>query len=180
MVNSYSNLKYQDDLGFKNKFLRGVWGLVWFFFARANPRIGFNCWRIFILRLFGAKIGKGCKVAASCRVWAPWNLKMGDFSVLGDDVDCYCMNIIEIGSKVAVSQGAYDITSLRRPLITKPIKICDHAWICSRAVVYPGVTIHEGAVVAAAAVVIKDVQCWSIVGGNPAIFIKRRTIRVNV
>ncbi len=182
-MSDFKDLKYEDRLSLRSKLLRLVWNFVWFTFARTNPRIGFNAWRLALLRFFGAKIGRGCKISPSCRIWAPWNLEMGEFSVLGDDVDCYSMNKIKIGSKVAVSQGAYlctgshDISSLKRPLITKPIQINDHAWVCARATVYPGVNIGEGAVVAAGAVVIKNVPAWIIVGGNPAFKIKDRVLQ---
>ncbi|WP_404308820.1 putative colanic acid biosynthesis acetyltransferase [Neorhodopirellula lusitana] len=107
---------------------------------------------------------------------------MGDFSVLGDEVDCYTMNDITIGSKVAVSQraflctGSHDVSSLLRPLITAPISIENHAWVAAQAFVGPGVTIGEGAVVGACAGVFKDVAPWHIVGGNPAAFLKTRKI----
>jgi putative colanic acid biosynthesis acetyltransferase WcaF len=92
------------------------------------------------------------------------------------------MDKIKIGSKVAISQrsflctGSHDISSLTRPLITKPIIIHDHSWICSEAFIGPGVTISEGAVVAARSVVTKDVKEYEVVGGSPAKFIKIRVL----
>ena len=135
------------------------------------------------MKLFGATIGRGSRVLPSCFVWAPWKLTMGEFSVLAEGVECYSMDEIIIGSKVAVSQrsfictGSHDISSLKRPLVTKPIVINDHAWICSEAFVSPGVTIGEGAVVAARSVVIKNIESWTVVGGNPSKFIKNRVIK---
>ena len=61
-------------------------------------------------------------------------------------------------------------------MVTKPITICDNVWVATGAVVLPGVTIGEGAVVGAGAVVTKDVEPWTVEGGNPARFIKRRTL----
>lgn len=55
---------------------------------------------------------------------------------------------------------------------SQPIKICDHAWIGMRSIVLKGVTIGEGAIVAAGSVVTSDVPAWTIVGGNPARAIK--------
>ncbi len=107
---------------------------------------------------------------------------MGDYSVLGDQVDCYCMNRITIGSKVAVSQraflctGSHDVTSLRRPLTTAPIVLENHVWVAAQAFVGPGVTIGEGAVVAACACVVRDVDPWVIAGGNPAVRLKERVL----
>lgn len=181
-MSDFSQYKYVDTLPKSEKLLRFFWNIIWLFFFRCTPRWALNSWRIFLLRTFGASIGQGCKVAPSCFVWAPWNLVMGDFSVLGDGVDCYTMNKITIGSKVAVSQraflctGSHDISSYRRPLVTKPIIIKDHVWVCAEAFVGPGVTIHSCAVAAARAVVINDIPELHVVGGNPAKTIKIRTI----
>ena len=176
-------LKYVDTLSKKEKLLRFFWNLVWVFFFRTTPRWCLNGWRIYLLKLFGAKIGRGSRVLPSCFVWAPWKLTMGEFSVLAEDVECYTMDHITIGSKVAVSQrsflctGSHDITSLKRPLVTKPIVIQDHAWVCSEAFIGPGVTVFTGAVIAARAAVFKDVKEWMVVGGNPAQEIKKREIK---
>jgi len=181
-VSDFKQYQYEDKLSKQSKILRLLWNIVWFALFRTNPRWLLNFWRISLLRLFGAKIGVGCKVAPTCFVWAPWNLEMGDYSVLGDDVDCYTMDKIIIGSKVAISQrafictGTHDIQSLHRPLVTKPVVIDDHVWVCAQAFVGPGVRLHKGAVVAASAVVVKDVDQLNVVAGNPAIFIKKRIL----
>lgn len=181
-MSSFSNYKYVDSLSKKNKLLRALWGVVWTILCRFTPKVGFNGWRLVILKMFGAKIGKGSIVLPTCRVWAPWNLEMGQYSVLGDNVDCYTMDKITIGSKVAISQraflctGTHDITSFRRPLVTKPIVIEDHVWVCAEAMVHPGITLSEGSVVAAKAVVTKDVNRFEVVAGNPAKFVKLRTL----
>ncbi|MEI6065922.1 MAG: putative colanic acid biosynthesis acetyltransferase [Methylococcaceae bacterium] len=185
MSSTFSQYKYIDTISKRNKLARLVWNTVWWLFFRTTPRWCLNSWRIFLLKIFGAKFGVGSKVSPSCFVWAPWNLVMGDYSALGDDVNCYTMDRISIGSKVAVSQGAFlctgthDISSLIRPLVTKPITIGDHAWICAEAFISPGITIGKGAVVGARSVVTKDVADWTVVAGNPAIFVKNRTISTN-
>ncbi|WPX41440.1 DapH/DapD/GlmU-related protein [Akkermansia sp. N21116] len=90
---------------------------------------------------------------------------------------------IRIEANTTVSQGAYlctashDITDPLNPLITAPIVIEDQAWIGARAFVGMGVTIGQGAVVGATASVYKDVDPWSVVGGNPAWLIKKRIIK---
>lgn len=182
-MSEFEQYKYDDQLSKKSKVLRLLWNVVWFVFFKTNPRWVLNGWRINLLRLFGAKIGLGCKVSPSCFVWAPWNLEMGDYSVLGDGVDCYTMNKIIIGSKVAISQrvflctGTHDITSLQRPLVTKPIFIEDHVWVCAQAFICPGVRLKKGSVIAAAAVVTKSVDSFDVVAGNPAIIIKKRILK---
>ena len=85
---------------------------------------------------------------------------------------------------MTVSQGAYictashDISDRLKPLIFEEIQIGDFAWVCAKSLVLPGVTIGEGAVVAAGAVVTKDVEPFTVVGGNPAKFIKKRELVV--
>jgi len=182
---SFSQYKYIDNIPKRIKLARLIWNTVWLLLFRTTPRWCLNSWRIFLLKVFGAKIGLGSRVSPSCFVWAPWNLEMGEYSVLADNVDCYSMDRIRIGSKVAVSTrtflctGTHDIYSLLRPLVTKPITIGDHSWVCAEAFIAPGVTVGKGAVIGARSVVTKDVCEWTVVAGNPAAFVKTRTISAN-
>ena len=118
----------------------------------------------------------------SVKIWAPWNLKLGTYVAIDDEVNLYCVDKITIGTKVAISREAFictashDITQLSRPLITAPITIGDGVWIGARAIILPGVNIGEGAIIAAGSIVTKDVEPWTVVGGNPAKFIKKRII----
>jgi putative colanic acid biosynthesis acetyltransferase WcaF len=137
-------------------------------------------WRAFLLRSFGARIGAGCTIRRTSRVYYPWNLTMGPMSCLGDECIVYNLGPIDLGRRVLVSQQAYlcagthDYRMVSMPLLTPPITLKDDSWVCARAFVGPGVTVGEGAIVAAAAVAIKNVDDWTIVGGNPAKFIKHR------
>jgi len=174
---------YRNRHSLKSKALRAVWNVAWLLLFRPTPR-GVLCgWRRFLLRLFGAKIGKGVNVLPSCKVWQPWKLTMGDYSCLSEDVDCYSVDQITIGAQVVVSQGAFlccashDISSPIMELTFKPIVIGSQAWVAAHAFIGPGVMIGEGAVVGACAVVTKDVEPWTVVAGNPARFIKKRVIR---
>lgn len=161
---------------------RALWNIVWLFLFRPTPRGIMYGWRRFLLRLFGARIGKGANILPSCRIWQPWKLKMGEYSCLSEFVYCYSVDYITIGKQAVVSQGAFlccashDITSPIMELIHKPIIIGPQAWIAARSFIGPGVTIGVGAVVGACAVVTKDVEPWAVVGGNPAKFIKKREI----
>lgn len=162
--------------------MRLLWEITWRIFFRPTPRWAMHGWRRFLLRAFGAKIGNGSRIAPSCRVWAPWNLEMGEFSVLADDVDCYTMDKICIGSKVAVSQrtflcsGSHRTDTLLRELITAPISIGNHAWIAAESFVHPGTNIGEGCVVGARSVVTKDMPAWTICAGMPCKPLKERKI----
>jgi putative colanic acid biosynthesis acetyltransferase WcaF len=148
-------------------------------FFRFSPRLLWG-WRCFLLRLFGAKVGQNVHILPSVRVFIPWNLEIGDWSSVGFDALIYNLGPVKIGSKVTISQrahlcaGSHDFRDPAMPLTKPPIEIGDEAWICADAFVGPGVTVGCGAVVAARAVVVKDVQAGLIVGGNPAKVIGKR------
>ena len=135
-----------------------------------------------LLRLFGASVDKDALVYASCKVFAPWNLTLGR-ACIGPQTILYNKAPLVIGDDCVVSQGAYlctashDISSKMLPLTTKPITIHSFAWVAADAFVGMGVTIGQGAVVGARAAVFKDVEPWTVVGGNPAKFIKKREIK---
>lgn len=175
--------QYQNKLGRKHQIIRLVWGIVWTLFARPLPRSIGNRWKIFLLRLFGAKVSKKAVVYSSAKIYYPANLIMEDYSCIASNVDCYNVNIIKLESNVTVSQGAYlctashNIYSKKHELITAPITIEPQAWISADAFVGMGVTVGEGAVVGARAAVFKDVEPWTIVGGNPAKPIKERILK---
>lgn len=176
---------YKNRHSLKSKIARMVWDVVWMLFARWTPEhLGvFNKWRIFLLRLFGAKIGRGCVVKSSCEIWQPWNLTLGDYVALGESVICYTVDHIMIGSQTTVSRdvflccASHDIASSTMELVYAPIKIGTNAWIAARATVMPGREIGDGAVVAAGAVIVKDVAPWTVVGGNPANYIQKRILK---
>lgn len=173
---------YTNQLSFHSKVLRLFWEFTFILLFRPTPRWLFNSWRIFLLRIFGAKIGKDTNIHPSCRFWAPWNLTIGDYVGIAHGVDCYTVDSIYIGNRVTISQraflctGSHDTSTLNIPLVHKPIFIEDHVWICAEAYISPGIRIGEGSVIAAGSVVVKDVAPWVIVGGNPAKFIKKRIL----
>ncbi len=173
-----------QPLSLCNKLLRTLWNLVWLILYRPTPRL-LHPWRCFLLRLFGAKLGKAVHPYPSARVWAPWNLEMGDYSCLSEQVDCYCVDKIQIGAHVTVSQysflctASHDYTDPALPLVTAPISIGDRAWITADVFLAPGVCIGEGAVVLARSSVFQDVEPWTVVAGNPAKFVKPRVWCIN-
>ena len=175
--------QYHNALSRKNQIIRMLWTIVWGIFARPLPRSVGSGWKRFLLRLFGAQIAPTAVVYSSAKVYYPANLIMEAYSCLASDVDCYNVAPITIGANSTVSQGAYlctashDITNPLNPLITAPIVIEDQAWVAAGAFVSMGVTIGQGAVVGARAAVFKSVEPWTVVGGNPAKFIKERIIK---
>jgi putative colanic acid biosynthesis acetyltransferase WcaF len=173
--------KSPSPFSFWNKSARVVWGVVYLFLFRPSPR-PYYVWRRLLLRLFGAKIGKGVHLSPSCRVTMPWRLEMGDYSNLGDGVICYNIGGVRIGAHSTVSQYAHlcssshDYTKKNMPQTFAVVVIEDQAWVCADAYIGPGVTLGQGAVVGARAAVFKNVKPWTVVGGNPAQFIKRRAV----
>lgn len=175
--------KYHNSLSRKHQVIRLLWGIVWGLLARPLPRSLGLGWKRSLLRLFGAKIHPTAVVYSSAKIYFPRNLIMDAYSCLASDVDCYNVDVIHIGANTTVSQGTFlctashDITNPLNPLITAPILIEDQAWVAADAFVGMGVTIGQGAVVGARAAVFKDVEPWTVVGGNPAKFIKKRIIK---
>lgn len=183
MTNKIAPIDFQTPYTMRNKILRLVWSICWTLLARPFPRSVCNKWNLFLLRCFGAKIAKTAVVYSSVRVFMPWNLEMRDYSCLGPGVNCYNVAFVTLGVNATVSQntflcpGSHDIYSKRNEQIQKPIIIGDRAWVAIDAFIGMGVTIGEGAVVGARAAVFKDVEPWTVVGGNPAKFIKKRVIK---
>lgn len=175
--------KYKNQLSRKNQLARMLWTIIWGIFARPLPRSMGNSWKIFLLRLFGAKIHKDAVVYSTVSVYMPWNLEMDAYSCLAPEVDCYNVDKIKIGANATVSQKTYlcsashDVALAHNPLIHAPIVIEDQTWIGADAYIGMGVTVGQGAVVGARACVYKDVEPWTIVGGNPAKFIKIRILK---
>jgi putative colanic acid biosynthesis acetyltransferase WcaF len=137
-------------------------------------------WRRTILRLFGARIGRDVRVFPSVRIAIPWNVSIGDFSAVGNSAILYALGPITIGDQVTISQyahlcaGTHDFDDPSMTLMKPPISVESEAWICADAFIGPGVTIGERSIVAARAVVVKDVASNTIVGGNPARILKPR------
>ena len=180
MTKTY-RLTLTPSLSFRNKVGRAIWNVVWLLFFRPTPR-PFHAWRCFLLMIFGARLGKGVHAYPSTRIWAPWNLEMGDHSCLSEQVDCYCVDKIRIGAYVTVSQysflctASHDYTDPSMPLMTAPIVIGERAWVTADVFVGPGVSIGEGAVVTARSSVFSDIEPWVVVSGNPAIPVRTRVL----
>lgn len=173
---------YLNRLGLRNKAGRVLWGVLYVVLFRPFRWPLFRRWRNLLLRACGARIGRCSTVHATARIWAPWNLEMGEFTSIAPTAIIYNVDKIILGAKVVISQEAYlctashDIESPGMELVHRAIVVGDGGWVTTRAFVGPGVTVGEGAVVGACAVVTKDVEPWTVVVGNPARVLKKRTI----
>lgn len=158
----------------ENRVQRQVWNWVWLCLFRPSPR-PLHRWRASLLRLFGARLGRDVHVYPAVKVWAPWLLTMGDHAAVADGVTLYNISPIEIGEYCVVSQGSHlctgshDYNSHTFQLISAPIVLEPHVWVCAEAFISPGVSLAEGSVIAPRSVVTKPLRTpWTVYGGAPA------------
>jgi putative colanic acid biosynthesis acetyltransferase WcaF len=181
---SVSTLEHGDPyavpaFSISSRMFRATWGIAYLIFIRFSPR-PFHVWRAFVLRCFGAKLGKGCRIYGRARIWAPWNLRCDDLVTIADEAIIYNPAEFTLGSHAIVSQQAYlcgathDYNDPKFPLISFPISIGPYAWVCARATVQAGVSLGEGAVLALGSVATRDLEPWTVYGGVPAKKIKTR------
>lgn len=160
--------------------LRVLWAFAQPFF-RYSPRLLYG-WRNMLLRLFGAHIGRQVQIHPRARIIFPWQLRVGDYSAIAEDVLIYNLGAVTLGNRVTISHraqvcaGSHDYRHPELPLLKPPVRIEDGAWICTQAFVGPGVTIGQFAVVGACAVAIHDVDAWTVCAGNPAQKIGMRSL----
>lgn len=159
-----------------------LWYLINALIVRAswNPFMGI---KIFLLRVFGAKIGKGLIIKNNVCIKFPWKLTIGDNVWLGENCWIDNLDYVTIGNNVCISQGALLLTGNHDYTLTSfdyrnaPIIIEDGAWIGAKSVVCPGVTVHSHAILTVGSIATKDMEEYSIYQGNPAKQIRKRIIR---
>jgi putative colanic acid biosynthesis acetyltransferase WcaF len=165
-----------------SRFKEALWVLVrCLFFAPACPWP--SALRVFWLRRFGAKIGRGVVIRSRLYIHFPWRLQTGDHVWLGEE--CCLLNLapITLASHVCLSQraflctGNHDYKSPAFDLIVKPIEVEAGAWIGAAALVGPGVRVGSHAVLTAGSVATDDLQAFGIYRGNPAARIKERRLQ---
>ena len=186
MIDAYQpSQKSLERASLKTILLGKIWGCGTLY--RYSWR--FNSFRMMLLRIFGATLQTRPKgyvsISPKARIEGPWNIEIGNLSSIGNKAWVYALDRITVGSKTCIGEhvklltGYHDITTKNFAFKRKPITIGSCVWIATGAIVLPGVAIGDGAVVAAGAVVTKDVQPWTVVGGNPAKFIKKRVLKEN-
>jgi len=163
----------EADTPASDRLARAAWTIVYRLLFRCSPR-PMHAWRAFLLRLFGARLGKHCHIYPRAAIWAPWNLECADVVAIGDEAIIYNPSRVRLGSHAIVSQQGYlcgashDYDDPAFPTISAPIEIGDYAWICARATVQMGVTMGEGAVLGLGSVATRDLEPWSVYAGVPA------------
>lgn len=149
-----------------------LWWLVQAVVFPLTPH-SFHSLRIAVLRLFGARIGRGVSIRPTARFTYPWKVAVGDYSWIGDDVVLYSLDQITIGQHCVISQktylctGSHDIHDPKFGLKTAPIAIGNGAWIATDCFVAPGVRIGANAVIGARSTVLKHMPNQQVCWGSP-------------
>lgn len=160
--------------------------LLWYFIGDPLVRsrlIPISILKVVVLRIFGAKIGKSVRIKPGFRVKYPWFLWVGDYVWLGEDAWIDNLVPVVIKSHVCLSQGVYlctgnhDWTDPDFKLVLGEIQIECGSWICAKAVIGPGVTVGEGAILGLGSVTGKSLEPMTIYAGNPAQPVKKRVIQ---
>jgi putative colanic acid biosynthesis acetyltransferase WcaF len=169
----------RPSFGLRSKLARLCWGVVYVLLFRPSPRSLHN-WRCFLLRLFGARIGRDNFIYPKVKIWAPWLLHTEEVVTIADGAEIYNPGGISLGHHTIISQDAYlcgathDYNSPDFNYVMKTIRTEAYVWICARAIVLPGVSCGCGSVLGAGSVTSRSMDAWCVYAGNPARMVKER------
>lgn len=175
----YNNLWYNPGGGL---FKRLVWYITNVLFL-LNPLNPFSGIKIRILRLFGAKVGKGVNIKPCVNIKYPWLLEIGDYTWIGENVWIDNLARVKIGNNVCVSQGAmllcgnHNYKKSTFDLMIGEITLEDGSWVGAKAVVCPGVTLNTHAVLGVSSMANHDLDAYCIYQGVPAVKIRERIMK---
>ena len=161
------------DFRGRNPFIVQLWWIIQATIFGLSPDFlyGYRAW---LLRLFGAKLGKNVRIRPSARITFPWKLSVGDNVWIGYESIIYNLDYIKIGSNVAIAHrvylctGSHNIEKISFDIESHPITIEDEVWLPNDVYVGPGVTIGRGTVVAARSSVLKNLEPGIVAVGTPA------------
>ena len=149
-----------------------------------NPLFPFRSPKPHLLRIFGARVGKGVVIHPGVNIKFPWKLRIGDHSWIGQRVWLDNLDQLTIGNNVVISQGAmiiqgsHDYKKIDYPTFSKPVLLEDGSWVGAGAMVMLGVTLRSHSVLSAGSVATKDLEPYMIYQGNPAMPVRERIIEV--
>ena len=159
-----------------------LWWLVQWHLVRPSPQVMYG-WRRFWLRRFGAEIGQGVLLRPTAAVTYPWNVRIGEYAWIGDEVVLYSLGQITIGSHTVISQrsylctGTHDFSSPTFDMLVQPITVGEQAWLAADVFVAPGVTIGRGCVIGVRSSVFNDLPGGMVCYGSPAVAVRPRQTR---
>lgn len=176
-LSTYNNSDYNPGSPVK----RVLWYFISLIFFK-NSLFPFYSFKSFLLRSFGAKLGRGLIIKPNVNIKYPWFLSIGDHCWIGENVWIDDLCEIKIGSHVCISQGAlllsgnHNYSQPNFPLMLKPIIIEDGVWIGAKAIVCGGAVCASHAVLTAGSVTAGNLEAYTINAGNPAVKVKERQI----
>lgn len=176
-LSSFNNDWYKPG----SKLKRAVWYCFNAFFI-LNPMNPFGGLKKFVLKIFGAKIGKGVVLKQRINIKYPWMLEIGDHSWIGEGVWIDNLALVKIGAHCCVSQGAlllcgnHNYKKSSFDLIVGEIILEDGSWIGAKGIVTGGVTCQTHSILSAGSVTSKKLAAYQIYRGNPAIKVGERRI----
>lgn len=147
-----------------------------------SPMFPFRSPKPMLLRLFGAKVGKGVVIHPRVNIKFPWKLEIGDHSWIGQGVWLDNLDSLRIGNNVVISQGAmiiqgsHDYKKVDYPTYTAPVVLEDGCWVGAGAIVTLGVTMRTHSVLAVGGVATKDLEAYTVYRGDPAVPIRERVL----
>jgi putative colanic acid biosynthesis acetyltransferase WcaF len=156
-----------------------LWWIIQAVFFNTSPQFLYG-WRRFLLRCFGAKIGRGVIIRPSVHTQFPWKVTIGDYSWIGDQVILYSLGNIIIGKHVVISQktylcaGTHNYKDPHFAIDNPSVVVEDECWLATDVFVAPGVQIGAGTVVGARSSVFKSLPPGKVCNGSPAVCIKDR------
>lgn len=178
-VQDLSKFTLPDGFRGRSAVVVQLWWLVHAILFQTSPQFMYG-WRRFLMRLFGAKVGRGVLLRPTVRVTYPWKVSIGDNAWIGDYAELYSLGEINIGKSAVVSQyayictGSHDFNSEAFDIYSLPVTIEDEAWVAAHAFIHPGVRVGRGSVVGARSVLTSDTEPLGIYVGQPARFIRWR------
>lgn len=140
--------------------------------------------KVAVLRLFGAKIGKGVMIKPAVNIKYPWLLQVGNHVWIGEQVWIDNFSEIQIGDHVCISQGAMLLTGNHNyslptfDLMPGPITLAEGVWIGAKSIVCPGIRCESHAVLAVNSVATRPLEAYGIYQGNPAVWVRQRKIKL--
>lgn len=182
MNNKVDNSQYKTTIVIGASKLKQV---LWYFtnvLFFINPLNPFSSLKVFLLRIFGAKVGKGVNIKPAVNVKFPWKLIVGDYVWIGEKVWIDNLGETVIGDHVCLSQGAmllcgsHNYKAVTFDLIIEEIILEEGVWISANAIVTGGVRCRSHSVLTANSVATGDLEAYGIYQGNPAIKIRERVI----
>lgn len=169
----------QPTFTLANRLRRLLWIVSWALLCRWTPR-PLHAWRALVLRMFGARIGRGNAIYPNVTIWAPWLLQTEDVVRIGPGAEIYNPGGVYLSHHVTISQSAYicgathDYNSQDFTYIIKELRLEPYVWICAKATLLPGAYCHEGSVLGAGSLSSKKLEAWTVYAGNPAKAIRLR------